>query len=210
MENKKEFGQLIIIKEEENGNTCFCQCKCGEYIFVPKEYLAAGVIKNCGCSKSRAINLTGQRFGSLTVLKPVQKRDADHSIRWLCRCDCGEYTTVSSNKLRTGHTKSCGCQKLTKAKEAKTFVDGTCVEILFSEKIRTNNTSGHTGVSKKGKKWQAYLTYGKKTFWLGTYRSKEEAIQAREDAERWVKTHLTSLTKAQGAHTISEQEPQDA
>ena len=80
-----------------------------------------------------------------------------------------------------------------KAKAAKTFVDGTCVEILLSKKIRTNNTSGHTGVSKKGKKWQAYLTYGKKQFSLGAYISKEEAIQAREDAESRVREHLMAL-----------------
>ena len=198
MKNKSNnnFGKLKIIKGETRSGACYCQCKCGKFVFVPKDYLVSRVITSCGCSKARAIDLTGQRFGRLTVIKPVQKHDVDNSVRWLCRCDCGEYTTVSSNKLRTGHTKSCGCQRLTIAKAAKTFIDGTCVEILLSEKIRTNNTSGHTGVSKKGRKWQAYLTYGKKQFSLGAYTSKQEAIQAREDAESRVKEHLTALMKS--------------
>ena len=28
---------------------------------------------------------------------------------WLCLCDCGNQTIVETQKLRSGHTKSCGC-----------------------------------------------------------------------------------------------------
>ena len=196
-QRKRTFGKLLVIKEDLKSGICYCQCKCGQYRSVPKAYLTAKVITSCGCSKARAIDLTGQRFGSLTAIQPVQMRDTDNSVRWLCRCSCGSYTTVSSNKLRTNHTKSCGCQKLSLIKAAKTFIDGTCVEVLLSNKIRANNTSGHTGVAKKGKKWQAYLTYGKKQHQLGVYASKEEAIQARERAEHRVKEHLMTLMQSQ-------------
>lgn len=56
------------------------------------------------------INLIGQRFGRLTVEKylPIEDRKDKKSI-WLCKCDCGNYTEVSSNHLTTFHTTSCGC-----------------------------------------------------------------------------------------------------
>jgi len=53
------------------------------------------------------IAITGQVFGSLTALEraPTQGK----KVFWLCRCKCGNLTTVESYKVRTGHTTSCGC-----------------------------------------------------------------------------------------------------
>lgn len=45
----------------------------------------------------------GDRFGKLSVIKLLENR------RILCRCDCGNQTTVIGNNLTSGHTKSCGC-----------------------------------------------------------------------------------------------------
>ena len=56
------------------------------------------------------IDLTGQRFGRLIVVKRVAS--ATHRIRWLCRCDCGETTEVLGECLRSGHTRSCGCFRI--------------------------------------------------------------------------------------------------
>lgn len=53
------------------------------------------------------INLTGQRFGKLTVIQ------YDHSDKngahWLCQCDCGNRKVVSAHCLKIGHALSCGC-----------------------------------------------------------------------------------------------------
>lgn len=49
------------------------------------------------------IDLTGERFGRLCVIKYVQKSF------WRCRCDCGKITTVDGSALRLGRTRSCGC-----------------------------------------------------------------------------------------------------
>jgi len=57
---------------------------------------------------SRFIDRTGQKFGRLTVIERVKEKQ-----KWLCLCDCGDTTEVPTNKLTSGHTKSCGClQKL--------------------------------------------------------------------------------------------------
>ena len=58
----------------------------------------------------KAIDLTGQQFGRLTVIKRVAN-SADGHARWLCQCSCEEHNLieVSSNVLKKGNTKSCGC-----------------------------------------------------------------------------------------------------
>lgn len=54
------------------------------------------------------IDLTGKRFNRLTVLSFV-KRDKYYNSYWLCRCDCGNEIIVTAGRLRSNHTKSCGC-----------------------------------------------------------------------------------------------------
>jgi len=53
-------------------------------------------------------DLTGKRYGKLTVLKYVGKDKNRHSL-WLCKCDCGVEKTISSTALQAGQ-KSCGCE----------------------------------------------------------------------------------------------------
>ena len=52
-------------------------------------------------------DLTGQRFGRLTVIEEDGRKNG--GIAWRCRCDCGNYTTVRANHLKRGLIKSCGC-----------------------------------------------------------------------------------------------------
>jgi hypothetical protein len=56
---------------------------------------------------SNLIDLTGQRFGRLTVIEKAPSRSSN--ARWLCRCDCGKTTTVLGTTLRRGESISCGC-----------------------------------------------------------------------------------------------------
>ena len=43
-------------------------------------------------------DLTGQTFGKLTVIKRVEDQKAGRPM-WLCQCECGNLTTVSSTRL---------------------------------------------------------------------------------------------------------------
>lgn len=54
------------------------------------------------------VDLTGQRFGNLTV---IERRGSDKykNALWLCKCDCGNEVLIKSNNLRTGNSSSCGC-----------------------------------------------------------------------------------------------------
>lgn len=53
------------------------------------------------------LELTGQKFGRLTV----EKFDCSKNSRtyWLCICECGNLKSVQGKKLKSGHTRSCGC-----------------------------------------------------------------------------------------------------
>ena len=54
------------------------------------------------------VDLTGQRFGRLTVVGSIGKRKGGGHI-WLCRCDCGAESTARSHNLNLTDTPSCGC-----------------------------------------------------------------------------------------------------
>ena len=62
----------------------------------------------------RLIDLTGKRFGRLTVLEKV--KEPYRNVRWICRCDCGSIKTYDGNALKSGNTKSCGCFRIENAK----------------------------------------------------------------------------------------------
>lgn len=53
------------------------------------------------------IDLTGQKFGKLTVIKrsDVKAREA----MWLCKCDCGTEIVTRGSSLRANLSNSCGC-----------------------------------------------------------------------------------------------------
>lgn len=56
------------------------------------------------------IDITGQRFGRLTVLQRLE--GAKKYSRWLCACECGREAKVLGDNLRNGRTQSCGCLRL--------------------------------------------------------------------------------------------------
>lgn len=56
------------------------------------------------------VDLVGQRFGRLVVTHRVANIGANAG--WSARCDCGNTTAVSSCRLRTGRTRSCGCLRI--------------------------------------------------------------------------------------------------
>lgn len=64
----------------------------------------------------KLIDMTGKRFGRLTVLR-LDPNQSGSEARWICRCDCGSEVSISGNHLRKGRTKSCGCLRIEKGSE---------------------------------------------------------------------------------------------
>ena len=190
----QRFGNLVVTRraKNRNGRTCwYCICDCGNEKVVTAHDLKSGSVKSCGCRKyarGKGIrDIAGEKFGRLTALYPTEKRNEKGSVYWHCRCDCGNEVDVTSDGLLWGSYRSCGCWK----EEIKEMipqrlhhVDGTCVEILANRKSRCDNTSGFRGVYMlKNGKYKACIGFKQKRYWLGTYRTFEEAVQVRLEAE---------------------------
>ena len=58
---------------------------------------------------SALIDLTGQRFGRLLVIRRAKKKNKCRHTAFLCRCDCGAEKIIFGTNLRTKSTQSCGC-----------------------------------------------------------------------------------------------------
>lgn len=122
-------GKLVAIESTSKrcGSSVIwkCRCDCGKISFVTASNIVNKHIKSCGCSwkHCRLIDITGQRFGKLVVLKVTEKHDKWGAIFWKCQCDCGNITFVQAKSLRAGLSKSCGCLRL-----AFGFAKGTNID----------------------------------------------------------------------------------
>lgn len=120
----QRFGRLIVIERDKNKkNTShtywMCKCDCGNIKSINSDSLRNGKTQSCGClnkeiiSQSKIItDMIGKKFGKLTVIKRSETYitpSRQKKVRWLCKCDCGKETIVSSQDLKKRHTKSCGC-----------------------------------------------------------------------------------------------------
>lgn len=105
------FGKLTVLyptdKRKNNNILWHCKCECGKECDVRTGNLQQHNVQSCGCL---AINdLKNQRFGKLIALYPTEKRSPQGTIIWKCLCDCGNECEVTSDRLKSGNTQSCGC-----------------------------------------------------------------------------------------------------
>ncbi|MCI5648170.1 MAG: transcriptional regulator [Fusicatenibacter sp.] len=112
------LGKLTVVAPTEervrNAIVWRCRCDCGKEILVESRRLKPDAIYSCGCENPpREIgkDLTGMRFGKLTVLGKSGEKAKDGNPLWLCRCDCGNRIETTKRRLMTGNTSSCGCGK---------------------------------------------------------------------------------------------------
>ena len=135
----QRFGRLTVIKLSENsafenkaGAWWECKCDCGNLVTIKGTSLTYGQTTSCGCYRlkklreDRLIDLSGRRFGKLTVLHRVEDyvspTNGKRRGRWLCQCDCGKQITTVTSYLTSGNTNSCGCYKRERASQTH-FVD---------------------------------------------------------------------------------------
>jgi hypothetical protein len=68
------------------------------------------------------IDLTGQRFGRLTVIRRAKCVSRDRIVWWECVCDCDptRIRSIRGTTLRNSVSTSCGCYTRERALEANT------------------------------------------------------------------------------------------
>lgn len=109
---------------------------------------------------------TGEKHGRLTVIEVAESKS--NGKYWSCKCDCGNLTKATTNQLRTGHTRSCGClhrDRITKHGDHKTrlYSIWNGMKLRCSESSR--NKSSYKHYAGKGirvcDEWLEYTSFKK-------------------------------------------------
>lgn len=107
----QRFGNLLVVKyhgKSKSGLSLWeCNCSCGNTKIVSTGDLNRGHTRSCGCLR-KATDLTGKKYGMLEVINRSGSNENRNAL-WLCKCDCGKTKLVTSNALKFGYVKSCGC-----------------------------------------------------------------------------------------------------
>ena len=109
----QKFGKLTVLYRDEtmvspsgtHRTMWHCKCECGSEKSVRGDALISGRTKSCGMCNN---DLTGQKFGRLTVLNKIGSDSVGHLV-WRCRCDCGNEVDMLATNLIQQYTQSCGC-----------------------------------------------------------------------------------------------------
>lgn len=127
--NGTRFAKLTVIEPiiDEKGHTQYkCLCDCGKITITTASRLKDGTTKSCGCfrkdrmsniGKSTIQDISNQRFGKLTAIRPTEKRQTK-SVVWECKCDCGNIHLASIHNLKAGNVTGCpDCRIKSKGEE---------------------------------------------------------------------------------------------
>lgn len=174
-----------------------CECVCGNITYATTGQLLNGRKKSCGCRRKRtpvnALDLSRQRFEKLTVIERSGSSENGRAL-WLCQCDCGNRIVTSATSLRRGESTSCGkCLTNERIEHARKdlltnkTIDGVQVPLL-TKKVRSDSGTGHKGVHRRlrnGKeKFEVTITVKGKRKYIGTFTNINDAIKARQQAEK--------------------------
>lgn len=134
---------------------------------------------------SRFIDLTGQKFNRLKVVRLFGK--TGKNSRWLCCCDCGNTVDVIGYNLKNGHTTSCGCIKSEAIRKSATKhgMFGTKFYFTYFKILaRCNNP--------KSKDFKNYGGRGIKCLWKTFDEFKEDMYQSfKEHSKEYGMTNTT-------------------
>jgi very-short-patch-repair endonuclease len=118
------YGELVVTemlygyKYNNKKPRTYCRCcsQDGDEVIVRADALQSGATRSMkGAGKTgKKANISGMKFGLLTVVEPTDKRASNGSVIWKCMCDCGKSTEVSVGNLMRCHTLSCGCRHQSK------------------------------------------------------------------------------------------------
>lgn len=198
----EKWGELTIISVFKQGRRLYaeCKCSCGKTCTVRYDMIKCGNTRSCGHlsekTRFKGYDLEGKtnKYG-IKAIKATDKR-AGSAVIWECECICGKIFEVPAYYFEK--IKSCGCKKSEQCKEngeknlikvqENYYIDGTSVIHIKQNKLLKTNKSGIRGVSwdKEREKWLAQIVFKGKNYYLGRFDKKEDAAEAREEAEGYL------------------------
>lgn len=120
-------------------------------------------------------DLTGRKFGRLTAIEYMGRKNG--RTLWRCLCDCGNETTTGYSNLLNGITKSCGC--LGMENRIRTGHNNrTSASLSLCDNLRNHPLYGL---------WSSMLTrcYNKKSLWYKHYGGRGIKV-----CDRWLPENL--------------------
>ncbi len=197
----QKFGRLTVVKEEGVKNkrpSWLCECECGNFTTVAGTHLRQGSITSCGCYRLDMLIESISTHG--------KSNTREYTIWCLMKGRCNN--TKSSNYKHYGGRGIKVCDRwadfdnflsdmgeappnysierinndLGYSPENCTWADQFTQ--TANQRIKSNNTTGTTGVYKDKGRWIALITRNKKTHYLGAFNEIENAIAARKAAEQ--------------------------
>lgn len=157
--------------------------------------------------KNKESSLRGEKFGRWTVIGDafvIERKER----KWLCRCDCGTERYVLERGLLYGGSRSCGFQKEEhnwKLAGYLTHISGTSLEILKSQKLWANNSTGARGVYFIRGRYVAKVFFQKKAYYLGSFKNYDDAVKARKKADDILREEIISYFEKWSAKVASDQ-----
>ena len=200
-----KFGKLTVIERNGRIGTYVmwkCQCDCGNIVNVRSSHLLSGHTTSCGCYK-KVVNKKPNEYdlsndygicffnngGFFIFDKEDYEKIKDYT--W-CKKDNGY---VINSKMERLHRIIMNCPNdkvidhinhnpLDNRKSNLRICSQ--MENSYNMPIPSNNKSGCRGVGydKSCKLWKAKIQYNRKLIYLGGFKTKEEAVRARKEAER--------------------------
>lgn len=191
----QRFGRLTVKKFAYKKHGYYyweCVCDCGNVRIVQLNNLKSGSTVSCGCylrditsERSRA-DITGERFGKLTAIRPLNKRDKWDQILWELKCDCGNTTTASVHALRRGDKIQCeSCRAdFLKNENAEALRAGMLdrkidnINVLkFTDTPNSNSKTGYKGVfyDKRAKTYVAHIRVNGRNYYKRGFKDAASA-----------------------------------
>lgn len=192
---------------------CDCQLdlpkKERQEVLVRGSYLRCGDTKSCGCLKDEVLKTINKKSNEYNLQNDYgigylangnkfyfDLEDYDKIKDYWWYEDIGGYVVTNNSQQRlamhrllmnvtdkTIYIDHISHNKKDNRKQNLRIADTS--KNQMNKRILPNNTSGVTGVywDKRNNKWRAQIVNKGKTYNLGRYTEKEDAIKARKDAE---------------------------
>lgn len=142
----------------------------------------------------RGHDITNQRFGRLTAIKPLYPHKG-HML-WLCKCDCGNEKEVQRYRLLQGLVMSCGCMWKDSARSAgrTRFIDLTGKQFDNLTVIKQSGKAGRDIL------WECLCSCGQTVIVRGkdlkSGNTQSCGCLQREKAQEQGKKHVDNLLDA--------------
>lgn len=203
----RHIGRVAVGTNGQYSQLWECMCECGNRCNVNSRSLKSYNTKSCGCINGELLRQNhlnrydlsgeygigyckngGEFYFDIEDFPVVKKytwhlNDNGYVIttykfqhirmhRLLCNMSEDDELTVDHINHVTYDNRKSNLRICTKQQNG------------FNKTTPSNNISGHVGVKQYGDKYRAYIGKDGKTITLGTYASFEDAVTARERAER--------------------------